>query len=58
MTKLDIDDPVQALAELQANVLRIRREADLTTDPEWRNVCLRMAAAVEEQTRKLDGRGC
>lgn len=47
-------DHLQALADIQAKVIEMRRMADETTDPRKRDACLRIADAIEEQARTLD----
>ena len=56
MAEPDFVDSVRALAQIQATVQGLRRVAEETSDPQRRDACLRIAAAIEEQARKLDRR--
>jgi hypothetical protein len=50
----DEDDP-EVLAVIQAKVIKLRRLANDTSDPEKRDALFRIADAIEQRARELDG---
>lgn len=48
------EDDLKALSEIQGRIIELRRMAVETENPTKRDVCLRLADAIEEQARKLD----
>ncbi|WP_161853813.1 hypothetical protein [Bradyrhizobium sp. CCBAU 051011] len=48
------NDEVKALAEIQGQLIDMRRMAAETTDLRKRDACLRVADAFEKRTRELD----
>ena len=54
MSESMADDPVEALAGVQAEIIKARRLAAATTDPALRRQLLLLANEIEERARELD----
>ena len=51
---MSIDEDLKAMSEIQGRIIELRRMAVETANARKRDVCLRLADAIEAQARKLD----